>query len=55
VHAFLGDIDGVFRWLEQSAQAHEQQILYFKVDPQRARSQSDPRMIALERQVGLIF
>ena len=54
VHAILGDADGVFRWLEQSAEAHEQQILYIRVDPILARYRSDPRMIALERRVGLL-
>jgi hypothetical protein len=52
--SFLGDPDGVFHWLEQSAEAREQQILYIRVDPTLAAYQSDPRMIALERRVGLI-
>ena len=54
VRAILGDADGTFRWLEESAQAHEEQILYLRIDPMLAAYQHDPRMVALERRIGLI-
>jgi serine/threonine-protein kinase len=52
--AYLGDADGVYYWLERSAEAHEQQALYMRVLPVFAPYQHDPRMVALERRVGLI-
>ncbi|HLI84241.1 MAG TPA: hypothetical protein VKV17_10010 [Bryobacteraceae bacterium] len=54
VYALADEADRMFRWLEQSADAHEEQILRIKVNPLFARYQGDPRMIALERRIGLL-
>jgi hypothetical protein len=53
VNALLGDADGVFRCLNESADAREQQVLYVKVEPLLAQYRGDPRMVALERRLGL--
>jgi TolB-like protein/tetratricopeptide (TPR) repeat protein len=53
-YALAGDAGNMFRWLEQSADAHEEQILRSRVNPFFARYQGDPRMIALERRIGLL-
>ena len=54
VSAYLGDSGRLFHWLEQSAECREQQILRVRVDPVFAPYQSDARMVALERRIGLI-
>ncbi|HLG96421.1 MAG TPA: hypothetical protein VKX49_08925 [Bryobacteraceae bacterium] len=53
-YALAGDAGDMFRWLEQSADAHEEQILRTRVNPFFARYQGDLRMIALERRIGLL-
>ena len=52
--ASLGDRERLFRWLGQSVDFHEQQALNMRIDPAFASFQRDPRMIALERRVGLL-
>ena len=54
VSAYLGDRDRMFHWLEQSVELHEQQALSMRIDPAFAAYQQDPRMVELEKRVGLI-
>lgn len=54
VSAYLGDRDRLFHWLEQSVESHEQQALTMRVDPVLAAYQQDPRMLELEKRIGLI-
>jgi adenylate cyclase len=54
VSAYLGDRDRLFHWLEQSVKFHEQQALSMRIDPAFAPYQRDPRMLRLQRRVGLI-
>ena len=54
VSAYLGDRDRMFHWLEQSVEFHEQQALSMRIDPAFAAYQQDPRMVELEKRVGLI-
>jgi TolB-like protein/Tfp pilus assembly protein PilF len=53
VEGLEGNSDRVFYWLEQSAELREQQALYIKVEPLLEPYRNDPRMIALERRIGL--
>lgn len=53
VEGLAGNADRVFYWLEKSADLREQQALYIKVEPLLAPYRNDPRMIALERRIGL--
>lgn len=54
LHAILRDTDRTFEYLEKSAELHEQNILYLKIEPFLSSLQQDQRMIALERRVGLL-
>ena len=54
VSAYLGDRDRLFHWLEQSVEFREQQALNMRIDPSLAAYQQDPRMVELEKRVGLI-
>lgn len=54
LHAILRDPDRTFEYLEKSAELHEYNILYLRIEPFFSSLQQDPRMIALERRVGLL-
>jgi serine/threonine-protein kinase len=53
VYAALGENDSAFKWLEESYQRREESLLNLKVDPKADRLRSDPRFIALLRQIGV--
>lgn len=54
VEGLLADAPQVFYWLTRSAELHEQQILYIRVEPLLATFRADPRMVSLERRIGLL-
>jgi hypothetical protein len=41
-------------YLRQAADNREQQIMYLKNEPLFDKFRSDPRLVSLERQVGLL-
>lgn len=53
-YAVTHDKDSALAFLEKSAEAHEPQILYLKVEPMFDEIRSDPRYLALEHRVGLM-
>jgi len=53
-YASAGDREAALSYLEKSADMHEAQVLYIKVDPMFDSIRSDSRFIALERRVHLI-
>jgi TolB-like protein/tetratricopeptide (TPR) repeat protein len=53
LHSLLGDADGMFRYLEKSADLREYPIVNIKVDSRLAHWQGDQRMAALRKRVGL--
>jgi TolB-like protein/tetratricopeptide (TPR) repeat protein len=53
VHAFRGDIDAAFKWLEIAADAHDSGLIFIQVDPLLARLRSDARWNALLARRGL--
>ena len=52
-YAFAGDKETALSYLQKSANIREPQVLYIKVDPLFDPIRSDPRYIALEKNVGL--
>ena len=52
-YALLHDTDKAIAQLNQSADAHEGQILYLRYDPFFDEIRTDPRYLALEHRVGL--
>ena len=53
-YATLGDADRAVEYLRKSADARESLILYLAIDTLFDPIRKDPRLIALEREVGLI-
>lgn len=53
-YALLHDTNNAIAQLNQSANAHEGQILYLRYDPFFDEIRNDPRYIALEHRVGLL-
>jgi len=47
VHAYRGEIDDAFRWLERAYRGHEQGMLLVKTDPLLRNLHADPRFKAL--------
>jgi serine/threonine protein kinase len=54
VHAYRGEIDESFRWLEQAYQGHEYGMLGIKTDPLLRKLHSDPRFRALLSRMRLL-
>jgi len=52
-YAYLKDPDTALSHLKDSADARGGQILYLKYEPLFDGIRSDPRFVALEKQVGL--
>lgn len=50
----IHDKENALSFLEKSAEAHEPQILYLKVEPMFDEIRSDPRYLALQHKVGLL-
>jgi serine/threonine-protein kinase len=53
IHAMLGEDETAIDWLERSAAAHEFQALNIAIHPVFARLQSNPRLVALKKRMGL--
>ena len=53
-YAVIHDKNNALAFLEKSAEAHEPQILYLKVEPMFDEIRSDPSYVALEHKVGLL-
>ncbi len=53
IYARLGDKDRAFEWLEKSFAAHEEDLIYLKIEPAFDGLSSDPRFQDLLRRVGL--
>jgi len=53
VYAALGENDTAFEWLEKGYERREESLLSIKVDPKVDRLRSDPRFIALLREMGV--
>jgi tetratricopeptide (TPR) repeat protein len=53
LNAALGRRDEAFDWLEKSYAAREEALVWLKVDPRLDRLRTDPRLIELQRRVGL--
>jgi TolB-like protein len=53
-YAVIGDKDMALRYLNSSADIHEPQVLFLKVEPVFDALRSDPRFVALERRLGLL-
>src|SRR5204863_9655800 len=54
VHAYRGEIDDAFRWLDRAYQRHEYGMVGLKTDPLLRNLQRDPRLQALLRRMGLL-
>jgi adenylate cyclase len=54
ISATLADADRTFTYLRQAAENREQQIMYLKNEPLFDKFRGDPRLVSLERQVGLL-
>ena len=53
LYAAVHDADHVVEWLRKAADDHEAELLWLKFDPDFAEFRRDPRLIAVERRVGL--
>jgi hypothetical protein len=53
VYLALGDKDKAFEYLTKSYQDRSEQVLYLRVEPVADPLRSDPRFVALLKQVGL--
>lgn len=53
VHAWRGDADAAFAWLERSVELHDASLMYLRFDPLLDRLRNDPRFSALLERVGL--
>ena len=54
ISATLADANRTLAYLRQAAENREQQIMYLKNEPLFDKFRSDPRLVLLERQVGLL-
>jgi hypothetical protein len=54
ISATLADANRTLAYLRQAADNREQQIMYLKNEPLFDKFRSDPRLVSLERQVGLL-
>jgi Tfp pilus assembly protein PilF len=54
ISAALADANRTFGYLGHAAENREQQIMYLKNEPLFDKFRSDPRLVAMERQVGLL-
>ncbi len=53
VHAWRGEADQAFHWLERAVRGGDSSIMYLKFDPLLARVRDDPRYTALLAEIGL--
>ncbi len=53
VHAYRGEIDDAFRWLDRAYGTHEHGMLYLKTDPLLRNLHGDPRFQTLLIRMGL--
>jgi tetratricopeptide (TPR) repeat protein len=53
VHAWRGDRDGAFEWLERSFAQHNVRLRYLKFDPLLRKIRDDPRYTSLLRKMNL--
>ena len=53
VHAWRGENDEAFRWLERAARGGDSSIMYLAFDPLLARVRDDPRHRALLAKIGV--
>jgi serine/threonine-protein kinase len=53
VHAYRGEVDDAFRWLDRAYRAHESGILDVKTDPLLRGLHGDPRFSGLLSRMGL--
>jgi TolB-like protein/Tfp pilus assembly protein PilF len=53
VHAWRGEADEAFAWLEKALQARDGGLLLLQWDPLLARIRGDPRMAALQKRLNL--
>jgi hypothetical protein len=54
ISATLADADRTFTYLGHAAENREQQIMYLKNEPLFDKFRGDPRLVSLERRVGLL-
>lgn len=47
VHAFRGEIDDAFRWLDRAYRAHDTGMMFLKTDPLLRKLHGDPRLEAI--------
>lgn len=53
VHAWRGEADEAFRWLERAVHGGDSSVMYLAFDPLLARVRDDPRHAALLAEIGL--
>jgi hypothetical protein len=54
VHAFRGEIELAFEWLERAGDAHDSALLFISVDPLLSNLHADPRWPAYLSRFGLV-
>jgi tetratricopeptide (TPR) repeat protein len=54
VHAYRGEVDSAFTWLDRACQQNRGSLEYLKVEPPFRNLQGDPRFDALLRKVKLV-
>ena len=53
VHAYRGEVDQAFAWLDRAYQNHDSDLVYLKPAPLLSRLHDDPRWGALLEKIGL--
>jgi TolB-like protein/tetratricopeptide (TPR) repeat protein len=53
VHAYRGETDAAFKWLETACEKHDSGVMFVRVDPLLARLRTDQRWNALLSRYGL--
>jgi len=53
IHAWLGETDHAFEWLEKAYEVRAEFLVYLKADPRLDRLRADSRFPALLKRVGL--
>jgi len=51
----LGNEEAGFGWLKKACEQHDPEFLYFRSVPLFAKYWTDPRLLGMERQAGLVY